>query len=116
MTGLNIEYRNDPGAPSVSGNIARYGQTEWQDLNGHVNVRHYLELYDAASWPTLAALAPRSMAALLALLLSVSLPEFLGRAVQQRLEIAQQRVAREATDRPPAVDRVSLVQARQASS
>lgn len=27
----------------------------WQDLNGHVNVRHYLELYDAASWPMLAA-------------------------------------------------------------
>ena len=26
---------------------------EWQDLNGHVNVRHYLELYDAASWPKL---------------------------------------------------------------
>jgi acyl-CoA thioester hydrolase len=26
----------------------------WQDLNGHVNVRHYLELYDAASWPRLA--------------------------------------------------------------
>jgi acyl-CoA thioester hydrolase len=26
----------------------------WQDLNGHVNVRHYLELYDAASWPMLA--------------------------------------------------------------
>ena len=28
----------------------------WQDLNGHVNVRHYLELYDAASWPMLSAL------------------------------------------------------------
>jgi acyl-CoA thioester hydrolase len=28
--------------------------SEWQDLNGHVNVRHYLELYDAASWPMLA--------------------------------------------------------------
>ncbi len=27
---------------------------EWQDLNGHVNVRHYLELCDAASWPRLA--------------------------------------------------------------
>jgi acyl-CoA thioester hydrolase len=26
---------------------------EWQDLNGHVNVRHYLELFDAASWPML---------------------------------------------------------------
>jgi acyl-CoA thioester hydrolase len=26
----------------------------WQDLNGHVNVRHYLELFDAASWPMLA--------------------------------------------------------------
>lgn len=36
LTGLNIEYRNDPGAPSVSGNIARYGQTEWQDLNAAV--------------------------------------------------------------------------------
>jgi hypothetical protein len=23
----------------------------WQDLNGHVNVRHYLELFDGASWP-----------------------------------------------------------------
>ena len=60
--------------------------------------------------PMLAALAPRSIAALLALLLSVSLPELLGRAVQQRLEVAQQRVAREATDRPPAVDRVALAQ------
>ena len=29
---------------------------EWQDLNGHVNVRHYLELCDAASWPMLAAI------------------------------------------------------------
>lgn len=29
---------------------------EWLDLNGHVNVRHYLELYDAASWPMLAAI------------------------------------------------------------
>jgi len=29
---------------------------EWEDLNGHVNVRHYLELYDAASWPMLAAI------------------------------------------------------------
>ncbi len=26
----------------------------WLDLNGHVNVRHYLELFDAASWPMLA--------------------------------------------------------------
>jgi hypothetical protein len=66
--------------------------------------------------PTLAALAPRSLAALLALLLSVSLPELLGRAVQQRLEVAQQRVTLEATDQSPAVDRVSLVQSRQASS
>lgn len=24
---------------------------EWEDLNGHVNVRHYLELYDQAGWP-----------------------------------------------------------------
>jgi len=29
---------------------------EWLDLNGHVNVRHYLALYDAASWPMLAAM------------------------------------------------------------
>lgn len=29
---------------------------EWEDLNGHVNVRRYLELYDAASWPMLAAI------------------------------------------------------------
>jgi hypothetical protein len=66
--------------------------------------------------PALAALAPRSMAALLALLLSVSLPEVLGRAVQQRLEIAQQRVALAASHRPPAFDRVSVVQPRHASS
>ena len=25
----------------------------WEDLNGHVNVRHYLELYDQAGWPML---------------------------------------------------------------
>lgn len=29
---------------------------EWQDLNGHVNVRHYLELYDEASRPLLPVL------------------------------------------------------------
>lgn len=28
----------------------------WQDLNGHVNVRHYLELYDEASRPLLPVL------------------------------------------------------------
>lgn len=36
LTGLNLEYRNDSGAPSVSGNIARYGQTEWRDLDAAV--------------------------------------------------------------------------------
>ena len=59
-----------------------------------------------AAWqrwrPALAALAPRSLAALLALLLSISLPEVLGRAVQQRLEIAQQRVVLDVTVRPAA--------------
>jgi len=35
--------------------LERHIPPEWQDLNGHVNVRHYLELYDAASWPMLAA-------------------------------------------------------------
>jgi acyl-CoA thioester hydrolase len=29
---------------------------EWQDRNGHVNVLHYLDLYDRASWPLLASL------------------------------------------------------------
>lgn len=24
---------------------------EWQDLNGHVNVQHYLGIYDRAGWP-----------------------------------------------------------------
>ncbi len=24
---------------------------EWQDLNGHVNVQHYLDIYDQAGWP-----------------------------------------------------------------
>lgn len=28
----------------------------WEDLNGHVNVRHYLELYDQAGWPLLAVM------------------------------------------------------------
>lgn len=36
LTGLNIEYRNDPGAPRVDGGIARYGQTEWEDLDAAV--------------------------------------------------------------------------------
>jgi pimeloyl-ACP methyl ester carboxylesterase len=36
LTGLNIEYRNDEGAPSVPGKIARYGQTEWEDVNAAV--------------------------------------------------------------------------------
>lgn len=26
---------------------------EWQDQNGHVNVQHYLALYDRAGWPLL---------------------------------------------------------------
>jgi len=26
---------------------------EWQDANGHVNVRHYIALYDQAGWPML---------------------------------------------------------------
>ena len=39
----------------LPGLMARVVPPEWQDLNGHVNVRHYLELYDAASWPMLAA-------------------------------------------------------------
>lgn len=29
---------------------------EWEDLNGHVNVRHYLELYDQAGWPMMSEL------------------------------------------------------------
>jgi acyl-CoA thioester hydrolase len=29
---------------------------EWQDHNGHVNVQHYLTLYDRASWPWLESL------------------------------------------------------------
>lgn len=28
----------------------------WEDLNGHVNVRHYLELYDQAGWPMMGLL------------------------------------------------------------
>lgn len=27
---------------------------EWQDINGHVNVRHYLDIYDQTGWPLLA--------------------------------------------------------------
>ena len=26
---------------------------EWQDINGHVNVQHYLGIYDRAGWPLL---------------------------------------------------------------
>ena len=26
---------------------------EWEDMNGHVNVQHYLALYDQAGWPML---------------------------------------------------------------
>jgi acyl-CoA thioester hydrolase len=26
---------------------------EWEDMNGHVNVRHYVALYDEAGWPML---------------------------------------------------------------
>jgi pimeloyl-ACP methyl ester carboxylesterase len=33
LTGMSITYRNDAGAPHVSGDIARYGQTEWEDLD-----------------------------------------------------------------------------------
>ncbi len=29
---------------------------QWQDQNGHINVRHYLELYDQAAWPLFATL------------------------------------------------------------
>lgn len=29
---------------------------EWQDMNGHVNVQHYIALYDRASWPLLTQL------------------------------------------------------------
>ena len=36
--------------------MERVVPAEWLDLNGHVNVRHYLELFDAASWPMLAEL------------------------------------------------------------
>ncbi len=38
LTGLNIRYRNDEDAPHVSGDIARYGQTEWEDLNAAVEL------------------------------------------------------------------------------
>ncbi len=31
--------------------LERTVPAEWQDLNGHVNVRHYLEIYDQAGWP-----------------------------------------------------------------
>ena len=31
--------------------LERTVPAEWEDLNGHVNVRHYLELYDQAGWP-----------------------------------------------------------------
>jgi acyl-CoA thioester hydrolase len=27
---------------------------EWQDLNGHVNVQHYLGIYDRSGWPLMA--------------------------------------------------------------
>lgn len=29
---------------------------EWQDMNGHVNVQHYIALYDRAGWPLLTQL------------------------------------------------------------
>jgi len=29
---------------------------EWQDLNGHVNVQHYLGIYDQAGWPLMHSL------------------------------------------------------------
>lgn len=31
--------------------LERTVPAEWEDLNGHVNVRHYLALYDQAGWP-----------------------------------------------------------------
>ena len=31
--------------------LERTVPAEWEDLNGHVNVRHYLTLYDQAGWP-----------------------------------------------------------------
>ena len=33
---LLITYRNDPGAPEVEGRLARFGATEWEDLEGAV--------------------------------------------------------------------------------
>ncbi|MBM5812743.1 MAG: thioesterase [Gammaproteobacteria bacterium] len=39
--------------PSLS---IRTVPAEWQDLNGHVNVRHYVEFYDEASRPLLPVL------------------------------------------------------------
>jgi pimeloyl-ACP methyl ester carboxylesterase len=36
LTGLSIRYRNDPDSQHASGDIGRYGQTEWQDLEGAV--------------------------------------------------------------------------------
>ena len=31
--------------------LERTVPAEWEDLNGHVNVRHYLALHDQAGWP-----------------------------------------------------------------
>lgn len=36
--------------------LERTVPAEWEDLNGHVNVRHYLELYDQAGWPMMGCL------------------------------------------------------------
>lgn len=36
--------------------VARVVPAEWEDLNGHVNVRHYLDLYNEAGDPMLAQL------------------------------------------------------------
>lgn len=33
---LVVSYRNQPGAPETEGRLARYGQTEWQDLEAAV--------------------------------------------------------------------------------
>lgn len=36
--------------------LERTVPAEWEDLNGHVNVRHYLALYDQAGWPLMSSL------------------------------------------------------------
>ena len=34
--------------------LTRLVPPDWEDLNGHVNIQHYMELYCEASWPMLA--------------------------------------------------------------